>query len=458
MITKLLNRLTILILLATTANAGHFSMFDTIWVNRNIYQEISDISHNDSLFIAQSEVRRTIDGSYAGSLGSFYNSDSPPVFITDGKEILNSFCTNDSTICVMVFDSKTVDQKDFFNLKNFPEPVKFYSEIDSCYYHFSKGKTYKIHRFSQNVEVDSIVMKYWYGTLSRDGEYIAGSFMTSEPDSIYFRKKQYVEVRVVKTGELIFSKIILNFRSVNKMDTLDKSRMPVLTFSPDNLFILINRDIYSLVSSEKILQYVKYEDVDSMQYSRTSPIFMKESGKVFGAIDHKKAEGTNYKIVAIGYSVLDLNTLEEKIIFVNFQKDFLVPSIIRFVFDDETLLTGSLGKKVVNDRGFEYIGGASLLHFDKNFTSIKEISEESDIFISPNPATDYITLNIPPLEKRGIGGVLQEIQIFDIIGNCALNVGAIHEFPLRIDISSLPAGVYFVRIGEKMCKFVKINN
>ncbi|OGU58179.1 MAG: hypothetical protein A2X64_06955 [Ignavibacteria bacterium GWF2_33_9] len=86
----------------------------------------------------------------------------------------------------------------------------------------------------------------------------------------------------------------------------------------------------------------------------------------------------------------------------------------------------------------------------------EQYAESKNISISPNPASDYITLTIPPLEKRGLGGVLEEIQIFDIFGKSALIVGAIYELPLQIDISTLPTGVYFVMIGDKVEKFVKI--
>jgi hypothetical protein len=85
-------------------------------------------------------------------------------------------------------------------------------------------------------------------------------------------------------------------------------------------------------------------------------------------------------------------------------------------------------------------------------TSVRESEEE--IFISPNPASDYLTLNIPPLEKRGLGGVLQEIRIFDIFGECMLTVETgLRPVSTRIDVSALPAGVYFVRIGNGVYKF-----
>jgi photosystem II stability/assembly factor-like uncharacterized protein len=105
-------------------------------------------------------------------------------------------------------------------------------------------------------------------------------------------------------------------------------------------------------------------------------------------------------------------------------------------------------------------GGGAILKYTKDVISVdydkwKEIPQ-NNIGVSPNPASDYITLNIPPLEKRGLGGVLQEIKIFNIYGKCVLSVETQNFASLhRIDISSLPAGVYFVGIGCYVSKFVK---
>jgi energy-converting hydrogenase Eha subunit F len=92
--------------------------------------------------------------------------------------------------------------------------------------------------------------------------------------------------------------------------------------------------------------------------------------------------------------------------------------------------------------------------FVSDVNSIEEPLSEYPI--SPKPASDYIEL-VPPLEKRGLGGVLPPIQIIDIFGNNVLSVETRHALSLqRIDVSSLPPGMYFVRIGEKVGKFVVV--
>jgi len=85
--------------------------------------------------------------------------------------------------------------------------------------------------------------------------------------------------------------------------------------------------------------------------------------------------------------------------------------------------------------------------------------------IFPNPAGEYIEISglnkgLQPL----VHGI--EITIFNLLGECVLSVA--QTFPsvdsgqtgmsdlLRIDVSGLPAGVYFVRVGEWVGRFVKI--
>jgi photosystem II stability/assembly factor-like uncharacterized protein len=91
-------------------------------------------------------------------------------------------------------------------------------------------------------------------------------------------------------------------------------------------------------------------------------------------------------------------------------------------------------------------------------TNINESAEE--IFnISPNPASDFIEISYPPLE-RGSGGVT--FKIYNIYGQIT-TTPSLRDTPpwkggekVRIDISPLAPGMYFIRIGGKVTRFVKI--
>ena len=94
-------------------------------------------------------------------------------------------------------------------------------------------------------------------------------------------------------------------------------------------------------------------------------------------------------------------------------------------------------------------------------TSVEENEEgKSSIEISPNPATEYITINSPSI-KRGQGGVLElndviTIEIYDVMGvlihstpvetNTSTTLSNRFSSLQRIDISNLSPGVYFLKI------------
>ena len=89
-------------------------------------------------------------------------------------------------------------------------------------------------------------------------------------------------------------------------------------------------------------------------------------------------------------------------------------------------------------------------------TGSSSVSDGSNsIQIIPNPAGDFITVTLKPSEgfepSEGY-----EIQIYNTLGEKKTTVGARHAVPLRINISALPKGMYFVRIGTEIAKFMKM--
>jgi hypothetical protein len=107
----------------------------------------------------------------------------------------------------------------------------------------------------------------------------------------------------------------------------------------------------------------------------------------------------------------------------------------------------------------------SLLLRETEISSVKNlISVENSFFISPNPAGEYIVISglnkgLQPLVPE------QEIKIFNLLGECVMSAsgaGGTHplipsrEGNIRIDVSGLPAGVYFIRVGDWVGRFLKI--
>ncbi|MBX3043620.1 MAG: immunoglobulin domain-containing protein [Candidatus Kapabacteria bacterium] len=94
----------------------------------------------------------------------------------------------------------------------------------------------------------------------------------------------------------------------------------------------------------------------------------------------------------------------------------------------------------------------------KGATSISNPDSERSIIVHPNPASDFITIQ---LSNTGLQpfATTDKVQIFDVLG---IEIKDLTPTPLqigeglRIDVSHLPAGVYFIRIGNKVEKFVKM--
>ncbi|MBX3044818.1 MAG: S8 family serine peptidase [Candidatus Kapabacteria bacterium] len=80
----------------------------------------------------------------------------------------------------------------------------------------------------------------------------------------------------------------------------------------------------------------------------------------------------------------------------------------------------------------------------------------SNIIISPNPSSDFITIQFSNIGLQPFAAT-EKVQIFDMLGLEVMSVGiGLDLSTQKIDVSHLPAGVYFIRIGNKIEKFVKM--
>jgi photosystem II stability/assembly factor-like uncharacterized protein len=92
-------------------------------------------------------------------------------------------------------------------------------------------------------------------------------------------------------------------------------------------------------------------------------------------------------------------------------------------------------------------------------TSVEDNVIPKSIIVSPNPASEYIEIQVKPSEgfepSEGY-----KVQIFNTLGiDVSSAGGGVNEVDgggFRIDISHLPPGVYFIKIGDRVEKFVKM--
>jgi hypothetical protein len=88
-------------------------------------------------------------------------------------------------------------------------------------------------------------------------------------------------------------------------------------------------------------------------------------------------------------------------------------------------------------------------------TSIENDNEKNgNIIISPNPASDYVEINVGNTHAYSLQ---QDLKIYNALGECVINLTpALSEGEgARFDVSQLVAGVYFVTYSGKTCKFIK---
>ena len=99
-----------------------------------------------------------------------------------------------------------------------------------------------------------------------------------------------------------------------------------------------------------------------------------------------------------------------------------------------TAFSGTYGDKIYKAKLADFIS-----------SGIDSPAETSDIYIFPNPATDYIYINIPDADNL-------EYSIVDLSGNI-MSKGII--IGRTISINSLNAGIYWLRAGMKQYNFIK---
>jgi hypothetical protein len=89
---------------------------------------------------------------------------------------------------------------------------------------------------------------------------------------------------------------------------------------------------------------------------------------------------------------------------------------------------------------------------------VNSVKDETKLEISPNPAEDFITINLErwsPSSRWTPSGT-DVINIYNTLGEIVLSVGTGRDLSARINISNLPKGMYFVKVGGETAKFVKM--
>ena len=87
-----------------------------------------------------------------------------------------------------------------------------------------------------------------------------------------------------------------------------------------------------------------------------------------------------------------------------------------------------------------------------------KLKNNSNIILSPNPSHDFIEISVGT--RRAVSEQ-SDVRIYNVFGQSVSTPYPTPALPasregVRIDVSSLPSGMYFVRIGDSVGKFVKL--
>ncbi|MCX7737134.1 MAG: serine hydrolase [Candidatus Kapabacteria bacterium] len=90
-------------------------------------------------------------------------------------------------------------------------------------------------------------------------------------------------------------------------------------------------------------------------------------------------------------------------------------------------------------------------------TDLAEEKNANSLVVFPNPASDYIEISNNVETGLRPVSTTQEIKIFNILGECVITVETQHTVSLqRIDISSLPVGLYYISFDDRVFSFLKV--
>ena len=107
-----------------------------------------------------------------------------------------------------------------------------------------------------------------------------------------------------------------------------------------------------------------------------------------------------------------------------------------------------------NYDGSDFVLDGKDIYYYSDITGINEIIDNYNVSIYPNPANDYLIINTATNENL-------KIEIYTIKGQSVMSTEySNNASEMRVDISQLRAGMYFIRIANDQNnitkKFVKL--
>ncbi len=241
---------------------------------------------------------------------------------------------------------------------------------------------------------------------------------------------------------------------------VDKGNFPDTSYTLDVL-LEYGMDYYWRVNAAKDGINSLWSDVRKFRLKIIAP----ESPELMGPDDN--AENMD---LSPTFSFKEIKNAEKYKLLISLKQDLTNP-VYNIEFLAEPGLNSYTIKQILSEGTTYYWGmsamnsaGESPMSSTRKFTT-KGINLVNDnpfpeFTVFPNPASDFIEISIPQNDHT-LKGAVEGIKIFNIFGEevstpSLLRNATPQEGNLRIDVSALRPGVYFVRVGTQVGKLVKM--
>ncbi|MCX7735729.1 MAG: FG-GAP-like repeat-containing protein [Candidatus Kapabacteria bacterium] len=101
------------------------------------------------------------------------------------------------------------------------------------------------------------------------------------------------------------------------------------------------------------------------------------------------------------------------------------------------------------------IDGSGNLKIIKSYLDLAEMDNFSQLTVIPNPASNYVEISGYNLFNSNQGDK-PLVSVYNNIGKKVKILDRISSLPIHLDLSDLPAGIYYIQVGNKVAKIVKI--
>lgn len=150
---------------------------------------------------------------------------------------------------------------------------------------------------------------------------------------------------------------------------------------------------------------------------------------------------TNPQLVNNFAHIVDTTIINDTINWVKISGSFIADSAYQYLsignfFDDVHTAYSIIGSALAND-AYYYLDDVRLSTDSSFVNTIYKVSEINFVKIIPNPARDWITVS---------GYMLNEVTLYDVLGNLCYKAAGLHVSALNINTSGFSDGIYLVKV------------